>query len=53
MNKNELSDDILFLIYKKANITCHVCKRRFTHRTKLFKKINRNYFCSKICYTFI
>ena len=50
MHITDLDDDILNIIYKEININCHTCFCQFTFNINFYKKINKNYFCSKLCY---
>ena len=46
-----LPNDIIYIINKNTCIKCHTCKKIYNNN--FYKKQNKNYFCSKICYNFI
>lgn len=47
----ELPHDLIVYINNCTNIKCHICKKKFN--INFFKKLSKNYYCSKICYEFI
>ncbi len=50
-NIHELNDDIIKLILKYTNIKCHVCQKYYT--IDFYKKLDKNYYCSKSCFNHI
>lgn len=48
---SKLPDDIIYYIIVNTNITCHTCKRKYN--IYFYKKQNKYYYCSNICYNFI
>ena len=46
-----LPDDIIYFIIDNTNIKCHTCNRKFN--IYFYKKKNKYYYCSDICYNFI
>ena len=48
---SELPDEIILLILKKTNIKCHNCYSNYN--INFYKKQNKYYYCSKMCYNFI
>jgi len=48
---SNLPDDIIYFIIDNTNIKCHTCSRKFN--IYFYKKQNKYYYCSDICYNFI
>ena len=47
----ELNNDVILLILKYTNIKCHVCQKYYT--IDFYKKLDKNYYCSKCCFDYI
>ena len=45
-----LNTDILCIIYNEVDIKCHICHVPFTFENNFYKKVDKFYFCSKLCY---
>ena len=50
---SNLPIDIQNIIASKTNILCHVCQKKYNFKRFFYKKQNKFYFCSKLCYDFI
>lgn len=48
---SKLPDDIINYLINKCDIKCHTCNRKFN--IYFYKKQNKYYYCSDICYNFI
>ena len=47
-----LNEDVLNIILDNSNIQCNTCRIKFNFKKNFYKKQDKFYYCSKICYEF-